>query len=84
MAVFAEAPGKLVILGEYAVLTGAPALVLAVDRYCRAEIAPSEDEFCHLCISAPDPKEISFSPGSVSGVDIIDLVTATDDTGHVA
>jgi phosphomevalonate kinase len=80
VAVFAEAPGKLVILGEYAVLTGAPALVLAVDRYCRAEIAPSEDEFCHLCISAPDPKEISFSPGSASGVDIVDLVTATDGT----
>ncbi len=55
MAVFAEAPGKLVILGEYAVLTGAPALVLAIDRYCRAEIAPSEFEFFILCISAPDP-----------------------------
>jgi len=27
------APAKLVILGEYAVLDGAPALVQAIDRY---------------------------------------------------
>jgi phosphomevalonate kinase len=34
MTVHARAPGKVVVLGEYAVLDGAPALVLAVDRYC--------------------------------------------------
>lgn len=32
MKVTAGAPGKVVILGEYAVLEGAPALVMAVDR----------------------------------------------------
>lgn len=37
MHVTASAPGKLVLLGEYAVLEGAPALVLAVDR--RAKVA---------------------------------------------
>lgn len=35
-----QAPGKAVIWGEYAVLEGAPALVMAVDRYARAEVAP--------------------------------------------
>ena len=34
-------PGKLVALGEYAVLDGAPALVLAVDRYCDARLRRS-------------------------------------------
>ncbi|MBC7794387.1 MAG: hypothetical protein H7Z43_11835 [Clostridia bacterium] len=31
----ASAPGKLVLIGEYAVLEGAPSLVAAVDRYAR-------------------------------------------------
>ena len=37
------APGKVVIWGEYAVLAGAPALVMAVDRYasCSIEAHPA-------------------------------------------
>lgn len=37
-----SAPGKLILVGEYAVLYGAQALVTAVDRYCRiqAELVP--------------------------------------------
>ncbi|MFK8016687.1 MAG: mevalonate kinase [Gammaproteobacteria bacterium] len=39
----AQAPGKLVLLGEYAVLDGAPAVVAAVDRQVRATatVAPA-------------------------------------------
>ena len=36
------APGKLVLLGEYAVLEGAPAVVAAIDRGVVCEITPSE------------------------------------------
>lgn len=36
VAKVASAPGKLVLVGEYAVLEGSPALVVAVDRYARA------------------------------------------------
>lgn len=39
-----SAPGKLVLLGEYAVLRGAPAVVMAVDRRARVELAPSGSE----------------------------------------
>lgn len=37
--IVASAPGKLVLLGEYAVLEGAPALVLAVNRRARVTLA---------------------------------------------
>lgn len=36
--IVASAPGKLMLLGEYAVLDGAPALVAAVDRRARVRI----------------------------------------------
>jgi phosphomevalonate kinase len=78
VVVSAKAPGKLVVLGEYAVLTGAPALVLAIDRCCHAEIQRSHDEHCHLSISAPLPEERSFELGAASGMELIDIVIAAD------
>ena len=66
MKVRATAPGKLVVLGEYAVLAGAPALVLAVDRRCRVDLGPSDDERCQLRIRAPESREVTFSVGATS------------------
>jgi phosphomevalonate kinase len=43
MRAVACAPGKLVITGEYAVLEGAPALVLAIDREARVELDDSAE-----------------------------------------
>jgi phosphomevalonate kinase len=37
-----RAPGKIVLWGEYAVLTGAPAAVMAVDRWARVELQPTK------------------------------------------
>lgn len=41
--VIATAPGKLILTGEYAVLDGAPALVIAVDRRVVARRQPGDD-----------------------------------------
>ncbi len=43
MAVEASAPGKLFLIGEYAVLAGAPALLTAVDRRVHVRATPSPD-----------------------------------------
>ncbi|NNF17653.1 MAG: hypothetical protein HKN70_12995 [Gammaproteobacteria bacterium] len=42
-AITTRAPGKLFLLGEYAVLFGAPAVVMAVDRYVSVTIEPASD-----------------------------------------
>ncbi|HEX5962025.1 MAG TPA: hypothetical protein VFY97_12390 [Rhodanobacteraceae bacterium] len=44
----ASAPGKLVLLGEYAVLEGAPALVLAVNRRARVTLDGTAGDACEI------------------------------------
>jgi phosphomevalonate kinase len=73
----ARAPGKVVVLGEYAVLDGAPALVLAIDRYAVATLEPSRDGVCSLRTLSPEPVERRFAPGAPSGTPLVDLVTAS-------
>jgi phosphomevalonate kinase len=70
----ASAPGKAVLLGEYAVLDGARALVMAVDRRCRAEIAPAEAPVCRLKTLMPAAAEREFAPGRPSGVALVDAL----------
>ncbi|MEO7050325.1 MAG: hypothetical protein ABI128_01545 [Rhodanobacter sp.] len=48
MGVIASAPGKLVITGEYAVLEGAPALVLAIDREAHVTLEEAADHACEI------------------------------------
>ena len=47
----ASAPGKLVLLGEYAVLEGAPALAVAIDRRARVRLRRRDD--CRVIVHAP-------------------------------
>jgi phosphomevalonate kinase len=70
----ARAPGKLVALGEYAVLEGAPALVLAIDRYAVATLERSRDEQCHLRTRMAEQGARSFPLGAAAGVDLVDTV----------
>lgn len=48
-----RAPGKLFLLGEYAVLDGCPALVVAVDRHVAVRIA-TDSSGARIRIGAPD------------------------------
>jgi phosphomevalonate kinase len=73
--IVARAPGKLVLLGEYAVLDGAPALVLAVDRYAVATLERSRDDRCHVRTLAPEEIVRRFARGEPSGVTLIDVVS---------
>jgi phosphomevalonate kinase len=64
----AHAPGKLILLGEYAVLEGAPALVTAVDRFAHVEVRTGE------------PGSKSFSV-EARGIPIPELSFCLDETG---
>jgi len=46
--VVASAPGKIVLSGEYAVLDGAPAIVMAVDRRARAAMTGIDGEISQV------------------------------------
>ncbi|MGI9324973.1 MAG: mevalonate kinase family protein [Pseudomonadales bacterium] len=48
MTVTALAPGKLVLWGEYAVLNGAPAAAIAVDRYAQASFEATAEDAWHI------------------------------------
>jgi len=83
MHVIARAPGKLVVLGEYAVLAGGPALVTAVDRYCVASLRPSDDELCLLHTHADCVADRRFGRAEASGVAVVDSVIRHWPTEHV-
>jgi len=51
MPVTASAPGKLLLAGEYAVLDGAPAVCMAVDRRALVRISPAAQN--HHTVTAP-------------------------------
>lgn len=52
MKIRIKAPGKLILLGEYAVLEGADALVAAIDRYVIVSVSPSnKKDFCQITTS---------------------------------
>jgi phosphomevalonate kinase len=77
MAITARAPGKLAILGEYAVLSGAPALVMAVDRYAKARIEPSADQRTHFEARLAERRKVTVASGEPTGYALVDRVLAS-------
>ena len=75
--IVARAPGKLVALGEYAVLDGGPAVVLAVDRFVEVTMAASTDGAYRLVTRAGETTERVLVPGQSSGVPLVDYVGAS-------
>ena len=64
------APGKVVLFGEYAVLTGAPAAVMAVDAYASVNLAASHNDQWHFSsdgfVSTPHSSNGSDLPTGAS------------------
>ena len=57
-------------------LEGAPALVLAIDRYAVATLEPSRDGECHLRTRMAEEEDRSVPLGDSTGVALIDTVIA--------
>ncbi|HEX7382149.1 MAG TPA: hypothetical protein VF265_08340 [Nevskiaceae bacterium] len=78
MSVRARAPGKLVLMGEYAVLEGAPAVVMAVDRHVAVEVGAAKGRRCELY--APDVHDavLTFAVDAGGGVKWDDAAHAMD------
>lgn len=63
-----SAPGKLVLSGEYAVLDGAPAIVMAVNRRASVTVSALEDD-CHVIDSVGhDPGRFKSDGGKLQFV----------------
>ncbi len=71
MKVFADAPGKLVLIGEYAVLENSPAIVAAVNRRATITIEKTGEDLSLL--NLPHLKD--SVPLAVDGGMIKPLVT---------
>lgn len=61
LTIQASAPGKLILIGEYAVLENAPCIVTAVNRSCQVQIEAVEGDVFSIKASNQDIPEIEFS-----------------------
>jgi phosphomevalonate kinase len=67
VAIVCSAPGKLVLLGEYSVLYGHPAVVMAVDRRARVGLRPASGEFWSVRAPGFEDRSADFELGYHGG-----------------
>ena len=72
------------VLGEYAVLDGAPGLVAAVNRRVRVQISPCSAGRSVVTTRMPRSRRHEFETGEASGLPIVDAVRSVLDLGEVA
>lgn len=68
MSIRTSAPGKVVVSGEYAVLEGAPAIVMAVDRRARVSVSPADGDWHRVSAPGLQARQVDFSIGSTGEV----------------
>lgn len=61
MRIKSTAPGKLILLGEYAVLERAPALVMAADRFAEVTLQTISSNYCIVTAPDIDVPRLSFT-----------------------
>lgn len=66
-AIHARAPGKIVLWGEYAVLAGAPALVMAVNRYAGCTLEPGSGDGWSLTAAGHPAAAATVSRARLTG-----------------
>lgn len=70
--IIASAPGKLFLIGEYAVLEGAPATLTAVDRRARVTLTDSTDDHWHLTAPNLDIHRLALGVDGRAASDVDD------------
>ena len=75
MTITASAPGKLFLLGEYAVLDGSPALVAAISARARVRIT-SQASGWSVTARQHDVRRTPLVPGKPSAFPLLDVVLA--------
>lgn len=59
--IVSKAPGKMILIGEYAVLHGAKALVCAMDCYASVKLSPSDTDLFDIAAPSLSIKSQTFS-----------------------
>lgn len=74
----ASKPGKLILLGEYAVLEQAPCVVAAADKNCIVQVESSEEKEFRLEASNPEIADVEFIISQENEIEFTSNISADD------
>ena len=87
--VVASAPGKIVLCGEYAVLDGAPAICMAVDRRARASVFDIDGDVSRVTAAGYTSKVGQFELAEdgirwLDGKDLFGIIRRMENGGRLS